>query len=126
LPVLEKAKVLYKDWLELYRNIERRARFGIGTKIDLLFLETLDLLRKAAYNPINTKIVLLGQVLERLDSLRFYVQLLWETHLISTEKYAAFSPGIEELGRMVGGWKKGLQEKLAKEKPGATYGPERK
>lgn len=126
LPVLEKGKRLYKNWLEIYRNIERRARFGIGTKIDLLFLDTLELIRKAAYAPIDKKILLLGQVLENLDSLRFYFQLLWETHLIPTEKYSSFAPLIEELGKMVGGWRKGLLEKLEKEKTGHAMGPERK
>lgn len=126
LPVLEKAKVLYKDWLEIYRNIERRTRFGIGTKIDLLFLDTLDLLRKAAYNPVDKKILLLNQVLEKLDSLRFFFQLLWEAHLIPSEKYSAFAPRIEELGRIVGGWRKGLIEKVEKEKTEHQTGPERK
>jgi len=113
---LERLKTLYKDWLQIYRNIERTARFGIGSKIDFLFLEILELIRKSVYAQINRKIVLLDETLEKIDSLRFFFQLLWEAKLIPNKQYIEFGAEIENIGRMIGGWKKGLINKTSAQK----------
>ena len=114
LPVLEKSKAMYKQWLEIHRNMERSARFGIGNKIDVLFLRILELLRKSMYMPAAKKVLLLEEVVGYIDSFRFFFQLLWETKLVSSKEYASFGAEIENLGRIVGGWRKGLLEKLNK------------
>ena len=113
LPVLEKAKAMYKQWMEIHRNMERVARFGIGNKIDALFLEILELLRKSVYSPLNKKVFLIEQALEKIDSLRFFFQLAWETQLVSSKQYISLGNEIENLGKMVGGWKKGLINKTS-------------
>ncbi len=126
MPVLEKAKAVYKIWTGLHRNIERTARFGIGNKVDQLFLELLELLRKAGYTPINKKIILLESVSEHIDSLRFFIQLLWELRLISNPQYISLAADMEDLGKMVGGWKKGLLQKQIKPDAQQYMRPERK
>lgn len=113
MPVLEKAKTMYKQWMEIHRNMERAARFGIGNKIDVLFLRILELLRKSMYAPINKKILLLEEVTDYIDSFRFFFQLLWETKLVSNKEYVSFGTEIENLGKIVGGWKKGLINKTS-------------
>jgi len=113
LPVLEQSKSTYKQWLEIHRNIERTARFGLGTKIDILFLDLLELLRKAVYAPLNKKIILLEMASDKLDSLRFFFQLLWETKLVSNKQYISLGAGIESIGKIIGGWKRGLISKTS-------------
>ena len=93
--------------------MERSARFGIGNKIDVLFLRILELLRKSMYAPINKKMVLLEEVIDYIDSFRFFFQLLWETKLVSDKEYTSFGAEIENLGKIVGGWKKGLINKTS-------------
>ena len=121
LPVLEKSKAMYKSWMEIHRNMERSARFGIGNKIDVLFLRILELLRKSMYAPISKKITLLEEATDNIDSFRFFFQLLWETKLVSRQEYITFGAEIENLGKIVGGWKKGLINKTS-----ATRAEERK
>ena len=104
---------MYKAWMQMHRNMERVARFGIGNKIDILFLRILELLRKSAYTPINKKLVLLDEASDHIDSFRFFFQLLWETKLISNKEYTSFGTEIENLGKIVGGWKKGLLNKTS-------------
>ena len=113
LPVLEQSKTMYKNWLEIHRNIERTARFGIGLKIDNLFLEILELIRKAVYTPINKKIIILEEISGKIDSLRFFFQLLWETKLVSNKQYISLGAEIENIGKIIGGWKKGLISKTS-------------
>jgi hypothetical protein len=44
--------------------------------------------------------------------LKFFIQLAWENKLISTEQNIELSKNLEEIGRQLGGWKKGLETKL--------------
>ena len=65
----------------------------------------------ASYLLPEQKIPLLGKTVARLDILKFFTQIAWENKLIPTEKYAILSQQLDEIGRMLGGWKKGLQSK---------------
>jgi len=89
----------------------REERFGIGEKIDNLFLDTLDGIRIATFTSKETKLSALAAVALRIDGLKFFVQLAWETKLIPQTQYVALGTAIEEVGRMVGGWRKGLMTK---------------
>ena len=122
LPVVEKAKSVYKHWLVLKRNLPRGEQFGIGAKIDRLFLEVLENLRYATFNKNDQKILLLSEALVKIDSTRFFIQLCWEAKLIANKHYLEIGLKIEELGRMVGGWRKGY---LTKTSP-PTGGEEKK
>ena len=99
--------------MNVHRNIERTAKFGLGAKIDALLLRLLELLRKANYTPVTEKLPLLQEASDRIDSLRFFLQILWENRSVSTEHYAAVAADLEDIGRNVGGWKKGLIEKTS-------------
>ncbi|MCX6760392.1 MAG: four helix bundle protein [Candidatus Nealsonbacteria bacterium] len=99
--------------MEMHRNIERTARFGLGAKIDTSFIDLLELLRKAIYTPVNKKIILLEEASDKIDSSRFFLQLLWEAHLVSNKQYISLETDIEDLGRIVGGWKKRLISKTS-------------
>jgi hypothetical protein len=56
----------------VHRDMARTERFGIGGKIDLLFLDQLDLLRKATYANGQDKISLLAEAIVKTDALRFF------------------------------------------------------
>ena len=46
-----------------------------------------------------------------MDIVKFFTQLAWESKLIATDKYADLIRSLEEIGRQLGGWKKGLVAK---------------
>ncbi|MBI2048329.1 MAG: four helix bundle protein [Parcubacteria group bacterium] len=92
----------------------REERFGIGGKIDALLLDLLEHLRVATYAHINAKPAVLAHVLNVLDSIRFFLQVTWETKLIKNQDYETLAVRVEEIGKMIGGWRKGL---LAKTPP---------
>jgi len=58
----------------------------------------------------------LSRTISKLDILKFFIQLAWESRIIPTSKHADLTQKLEEIGRMLGGWKKGLEEKIKKEK----------
>jgi len=89
----------------------------LGQKISLLFINVLELTFTAAYLPPEQKITELGKIISRLNILKFFAQLAWESKLISTEKYTELSKKLEEVGRQLGAWRKGL---IAKKKTPAN------
>ena len=109
--VISKEKEAYQYWQSLHRNFPRTERFSIGQKISQTFIELLELTFTASYLSPEQKIVLLTKASSRLDILKFFIQLAWENKLVPTEKYIEFSKKLEEIGRMIGGWKKGLLQK---------------
>lgn len=109
--MISKEKEAYQYWQVLHRNFPKTERFGIGQKISQTFIEVLELSFTASYLPPDQKVILLGKTISRLDILKFFLQLAWENKLIPSEKYADLSQKLEEVGRMLGGWKKGLLQK---------------
>jgi len=112
-PVIEHLKNAYKRWILVERNLPKCERFGLGQKIDLLFTDLLDTLQKASFSPIDTKISLLSQSLSTIDSLRFFIQLCWELKLIPSKQFTLIGQEIEDIGKMVGDWRKGLISKTS-------------
>ncbi|HBO16476.1 MAG TPA: four helix bundle protein [Candidatus Moranbacteria bacterium] len=97
----------------MHRDFPKTERYGIGRKVDNLFLEILELSFTASYLPPEHKIIFLSKTISRLDVLKFFTQTAWENKLIPNEKYIDLSEKLEEIGRMLGGWKKGLDKKLS-------------
>jgi hypothetical protein len=89
----------------------RTERFGLGTRIDSLFLDFLESLRRAAYAPVALKLGILDDASRTVDAVRFFAQLAWEAKAIPNAHFALLGSSIEEVGRMVGGWRKGLAHK---------------
>ena len=110
--VILKQKDAYQFWLTIHRNFPRVERLGIGQKIESLFLDSLESSFSCVYLPTEPKMVLLGKTISKLDMLRFFCQLAWESRLIPTDKYTELSEKLEEVGRMLGGWRKGLNKTL--------------
>jgi len=109
--VIIKEKEAYKYWQALHRDFPKTERFSIGQKISQTFIDVMELSFTASYLSPEQKVVLLTKASSHLDVLKFFVQLAWESKLISTEKYIELSKKLEEIGRMLGGWRKGLLQK---------------
>jgi hypothetical protein len=86
-------------------------RFGIGNKIEQNFLFILEFTFQSAYLPLELKTATIAKAISRLDILKFFMQLAWERKLIPTEKYSDLTLMLGEIGKMLGGWKKGLETK---------------
>ncbi len=69
-----------------------------------------------SYLPLEHKIPLLNRAVTKFDVVKFFAQLAWENKLIPTAKYSDFLSRLEEIGRQLGGWKKGLLTKTPQPK----------
>ena len=109
--VLFKAKNAYSYWLKLYRKIGKPERFGTGDKIDDLFIELLGLLHSSRYAPMRDRLPYLEKAIDKIDKIKFFTEITWENKLLSTREYSEFLKMLEEMGRELGGWKKGIINK---------------
>lgn len=102
---------VYKIWYGYRDNFPKKARYTLGDKIDARFLTVIELVSIAAYQNANEKLVTLDRAVMGVDVLKFLLRVAWELHILDDKKYTTLSEGIQEVGRQLGGWKKGLQKK---------------
>ena len=102
---------VYKLWQEYRDNLAKKYRFTLGGKIDTLFIEIIELLYTASYLSKQEKLPYLQKAIKRLDVLKFFFQVAWEIKALNNKKYIAISEQLNEIGRMLGGWLRGIQSK---------------
>lgn len=109
--VLVKTKEAYSLWFHTLADFPKIYRYSLGGKIEGYFLSLLENTFITAYLSGERKSVQLSMAILKLDSLKFFLQLAWENKCLSNIKYSALSENLDEIGRMLGGWKKGLENK---------------
>ncbi len=118
LPIIEHCLLVYKLWHEYRNNFPKKSRYTLGDKIDLLFLQTLELLFIASYQPKERKLLTLEMAIKKLDLLKFFLRISWELEVLDNKKFIVLSEKLQEIGRMLGGWRKGLETKTPPKKDG--------
>lgn len=93
-------------------NIKRIDRYTIGTKVDDVFLLLLENIFRAsfAYDKFE-KLSFVSKTIAGCDLLRFLLQIVWEQKIIDNKIFGAIILKLEEIGRMLGGWKKDTERK---------------
>lgn len=89
----------------------KTARYSLGIKIDNLFIETTELIFIASRLNKEKKLPYLEKASGKLDLLKFFLQIAWEIKSLDNKKYIILSEHLNEIGKMLGGWKKGLESK---------------
>lgn len=110
LPLLKHLGDAYKTWHITLQNIPKLSRFTLGTKIDGLFLDTVEFVLLAGYAPKTQKLSIIKRASTKLDALKFFLQLAWETRGLDDKKYLAIAKPLEEAGKMLGGWQRQLEK----------------
>lgn len=109
--VLVKAKEAYTIWFKILADFPKTYRYNLGGKIENSFLSVLENTFITVYLSGEEKRAQLCLVIAELDSLKFFLQLAWENKCLANNKYSDLSEKLNEIGRMLGGWKKGLEIK---------------
>ena len=102
-------KDTYNLWQSCLTHFPKQNRYTLGTKIDDVFLVAIEFCFLASYANRDTKIVHLERCISRVDLLKLLLQLAWEIRALDNQKYIILSEQLQEVGRMLGGWRKGLE-----------------
>jgi hypothetical protein len=111
LPVIEHAVSVYKLWQGYRSDFPKSARYTLGDKIDATFILILEYLFIANYQGKSEKLPTISAAVRKLDVFKFFLRIAWDIRALDNKKYAALSEKTDELGRMMGGWRRGLETK---------------
>ncbi|MBU1345261.1 MAG: diversity-generating retroelement protein Avd [Proteobacteria bacterium] len=109
--LVQKFVAVYKLWQEYRNHFPKKSRFSLGGKIDSLFIGIIELLFVASYLSKQEKLPYLQKAARKLDVLKFFFCVSWEIGALDNKKYTAISEHLNEIGRMLGGWIRGIQTK---------------
>lgn len=110
--VLEKIKSAYILWHEYHSILPKTQRYSLGNKIDKLFVEIIELLACAAFLPPEKKLPYIEAGVRKFDTLKILLMVLWETKSFDNKRYIALSIPLNEVGKMLGGWKGQTEKSL--------------
>lgn len=104
LPVLQRVKSAYLLWFGYYQTIPKTHRYTLGQRIDTLFIETIEAIATASFLGRTEKLPYVRRAIQKTDTLKILLMILWETKSLDNKKYIALSIKIDEIGKMLGGW----------------------
>lgn len=95
-------------WMNLVPHIAKGARYTIGARIENKFLDLIELSYLAYFTEKEKKAGKIAECILVTDTLKFLISIAWEGKLISNKQCEDIAVKLEEIGRMLGGWKKSL------------------
>lgn len=102
----------YTKWvLDRVDGFPKNQRFVLGTRLADAVVKVLELLGEAAYAGRERKRELLEEANRKIEVVRWLVRLCMDRNLISNRQFLFSATGLEECGRMVGGWARSLNSK---------------
>ena len=106
--VLQKTFILYTKISDIVSNLPKISRYGIGLTIEKHILSLLEAIAQAE----QAEPVLKGRALleanVKTEVLKLLLRALLEKGLLKETRYFAFSADLNEIGKMIGGWRKSL------------------
>lgn len=96
-------------WLNISPHIQKGARYTIGARIENKFLDLLELGYVAYFSKKEDKIEKIEECVFLSDKLKFIVSVAWDAKLLSNKQFEEIALKLEEIGRMLWGWKNGLE-----------------
>ena len=92
-------------WLiPVVESFPRSYRFFLGDRIQRLAIELYELVIEAAYT--KDRVEKLNSANLTVEKLRLFFRLCRDLKIIGNDKYVKASEMNDEIGRMIGGWKK--------------------
>jgi hypothetical protein len=89
--------------------MQKGARYTIGARIENKFLDLLELAYITYFSKKEEKIEKISECIFLLDKLKFLVSVAWEGKLISNRHFEEIAGKLDEIGRMLWGWKEELK-----------------
>lgn len=97
-------------WINIVPHIQKGSRFTIGSRIENRFLDLLEISYTAYFSEKEKKLKKISESILTLDIIKYLITVAWEGKLISNKHFELISLKLEEVGKMLGGWKKSLEK----------------
>lgn len=103
-------------------HISKGARYTIGARIETKLLDLLELGYTTYFSSRETKLIKISECIFQLDIIKYLIATAWEGKLITDKQCVEISKKLDEIGRMLGGWKGKLQKFEDKSRPNISGG----
>ena len=97
---------------DIIPHMPRVDRYTTGARIENHFLDLLELIYKAYYASMENKSVIIVEAITKNDIIKYLLQIAFENKLIKEKQYLELSEKLQEVGKILGGWKKGIESKI--------------
>jgi hypothetical protein len=108
--VLKAVKEGYIIWFTYYQKIPKIHRYTLGQKIDGLFVDIIEMIAQASFLNKNEKQPYIKVAIRKLDTLKIFLMIMWETKNLDNKKYIHLSEKLDIAGKMLGGWNGQLEK----------------
>lgn len=92
--------------MHIVPHIPKGARYTIGARIENKFFDLLEISYLAYFSGKENKAEKISSCILALDTLKFFMHIAWEGKLISHAQYEEIAVKLNEIGKMLGGWRK--------------------
>lgn len=104
-------------WLSIVAHIPKGARYTIGARIENKFLDLLEISYTAYFTEKEKKAEIISKCIFISDKLKFLISVAWDGKLIAHKHCEEIAVKLDEIGRMLGGWKNSLANPEKKNRP---------
>ncbi len=103
--IATKLLMVYTEWQQHLPTIAKTLRYSLGVRIDQLFAEVISLTAEAQFSIKDIRQEIIRKAIIKNDTLKFMLFCLFELKGIDNKKFLSLSIKLEEIGRMLYGWK---------------------
>ena len=108
IPIFAKLYDFYKLLHQYLKLFPKKDRYTLGQKIDNLTLTIFELVIMAGTTTKEKKFPLIEKSIVSLDLLKILIRLAKDVQALDNQKYLQLEQHLQEIGRMLGGWKKSV------------------
>ncbi|MFA6917668.1 MAG: four helix bundle protein [Candidatus Gracilibacteria bacterium] len=109
LPIINKTYEAYKAIIDLTVKLEKRYRYSLGLGLENSILDFMEILVMAKSAPKTLKSSYLLKGMGKLEISILKLRILLELKLVNETKIFQTQSKLAEIGRMLGGWLKSVQ-----------------
>lgn len=95
---------MYIVWHGCHNILPKTQRYSVGNRIDKLFIDLIESVSTAIFLNKETKLQYIQISIRKLDAIKIFLMILWETKSLDSKKYISLSTPLDEIGKMLGGW----------------------
>ena len=110
--ILTKMLEIYVRWVVETKNLKKIHRYSLGIKVEKIFDDIIELISEAQFAENERQFILINQSSTKIDVLKFMFYVLLELKEIDYKKCEDFTLQLEEIGRMLYGWKNRIISKM--------------
>ena len=111
IPVIHKSYEFYRTLHGLQKNIPKMERYTLWIRCEETNLRILESFLKVGYVSQERRADELTRISSQVDMLRVFLRLAHDVEAINQKQYIKLQEGVDEIGRMLGGWLKSLKQR---------------